>query len=85
MAIIHPWNDLEYNLFIKDVWIPSGDLLAARDNVSVDLETKDLMFNVPIKHSFDFAQQETPVSMSKPGEAIFEPSYPSTDEHNPKA
>ena len=70
-----PWNDSELNPLNKDIWIPSCDPLVTRDNVGVELGAKNMLFNVPIKPSFDFVTHEPMVSMTKPEETPFEPSH----------
>ena len=69
------WNDLNCNPFNKDVWMPSWDPLATRDNAEVEFEHTDLLLHVPIKHSCDFPKRASPVSLLKPEEVKFEPSH----------
>ena len=68
-----PWNDSEFNPFNKNLWMPSWDPLVTRDNAGVDLEAKNLLFNVPTKPRFDFTTPETLVSMSKTEETHLNP------------
>ena len=70
-----PWNNLNYNPFDKDVWMPSWDPLLTRDNAKIEIDYTDLLSHVSIKPSSDFQKWTSPVSLLKPEEVKFEPSH----------
>ena len=50
-----PWDELVNKPFVKDIWMPSLDLLEMRENTDVEFEHTDLLLQVLIKPSYDFS------------------------------